>query len=271
MSTLEAETLELTKGIVEKRRLLGLDASYYWFDTQAYFEDSNLIKFLRSHEEIPKNRYSIKITLMAYFVSLTTPMEQVLAGFQPRARQGIKKAEKSGVVVQKASTDAEKLKFFDFYEKFAQAPQRQGKMLVMQKEELPNLDIFNAISGEGEYLGGIGILSSRRAGVSYYKYGATLHRFNENDLLVWRAIKDAKALGYSLFCTSTYIPGSAADSEHAKLLLFKKKFGGEPRPFYTYIRLAFPFSLGAWFVQKLIDFNFLGKIDRGLKRLGLFR
>ena len=142
---------------LEKRKFLFFTLSYFWLDTQAYCKTREYIALLRTHDELPRSEYHLKFCYKTFLVDLSQTKEEIFAAFDATgARYKIRKALRSGVIVNQAKTFAEKMQFYEFYQAFVEDPIRKNKILVLQKSELSRLHIFYALSEKGEFLGGVG-------------------------------------------------------------------------------------------------------------------
>lgn len=260
---------------VEKRKLLFFTLYYYWMDTEAFFDSKHYISLLRTHDELPEKEYFLRIIYKTFLIDLSKSKEEIYAAFDATgARYKIKKAIKSGVVVKRAETAEEKKKFYNFYQAFVEDPKRKNKILVLQQDELDKLNIFYAISAEGEYLGGTGLLTSPDKRYLLYKYAATLHRFCENELILWHAIQYAKDAGYACFDMSWIWPTEDKSSDQYRLYQFKKKFGGTLVNFYSYVKLRGLFKVPGAFSKVILKYFFRGDINNFtlfLKKLKVFK
>lgn len=258
----------------EHRKLLCFTLSYYWMDPTAWAASASGIALLRSCEELPERRYSLRITYKTFLVDLAQSKEEIFARFDyTRAVCPIRKASKAGVVVRRAETAAEKERYYEFYRAFADDPKRKNRILLIQREELPLLEILYALSSQGEYLGGVGLLPSADRRYLLAKYSATLHKCCEQDLLVWQAIQFAKDAGFSFFDLSWMLPSDDPASQQYRLFQYKKKFGGDLVDFYSYVRLRGAFRLLGPMFRAVLRWPFRGDIDRlalYLKKMRIF-
>jgi lipid II:glycine glycyltransferase (peptidoglycan interpeptide bridge formation enzyme) len=208
-------------------------------------------------------------------VDLNRSTDEIFAGFDyTRAVCPIKKAAKHGIVIKQAETDREKERYFEFYRSFAEHPKRKGKILVIQRHELDFLTVLYALSPEGDYLGGIGLLPSADGRYLLAKYSATLHRCCEQDLLVWHAIQYAKEHRYAWFDLSWMLPTEDTNSDQYRLYQYKKKFGGELVDFYAYVRFSALFAIPGKLFSLALAVLFGGDINRFslfLKKIRMFR
>lgn len=262
-------------GLVEERRLFGLPIYYYWMDTAAFLESKQFVSLLRTHEELPEHAYDLRIGYKTFLVDLNRSTDEIFAGFDyTRAVCPIKKAAKHGIVIKQAETDREKERYFEFYRSFAEHPKRKGKILVIQRHELDFLTVLYALSPEGDYLGGIGLLPSADGRYLLAKYSATLHRCCEQDLLVWHAIQYAKEHRYAWFDLSWMLPTEDTNSDQYRLYQYKKKFGGELVDFYAYVRFSALFAIPGKLFSLALAVLFGGDINRFslfLKKIRMFR
>jgi hypothetical protein len=261
--------------MAEKRKLLFFTLNYYWMDRESFLKSREYISLLRTHEELPQHQYSHKITYQTFVIDLNRSREELFSALDYKsARYTIKRALKSGVVVKVAKDQAEKRRFYDFYQSFLSDPRRKNQVLSLGESELEKLVVLYATSSHGEYLGGIGLLPSPDGRYLLYKYSATLRQCCENDLLVWQAIQYAKEAGYAYFDMSWMIPGQDKESKQYRLYQYKKKFGGELVDFYSFVRLRGPFRIPGLAFKLVLKYLFGDDINRFtlcLKKLGLFR
>lgn len=266
---------ESCAGQVEKRRLFCFTLHYYWMDTAAFLKSTDFISLLRTHEELPENEYCLKIVYKTVLIDLSGTKEELYSAFDSKgASYPIRKAIKNGVIVKRAETAAEKETYYTFYQAFVADPKRKDKILALRHDELDRLVIFNATAEDGDYLGGIGLLPSPDNRYLLYKYAATRHRFCENDLMIWHAIQFAKDAGFRWFDMSWFLPTEHRDSDQYRLSQFKKKFGGEPVDFYSYVKFRGPFFILGILFKVILRLFFRGDINRMallLKKLKVFK
>jgi hypothetical protein len=259
----------------EKRKLLFFTMNYYWMDQPSFAQSGNSISLLRTHHDLKRNEYHCKITYKTFLIDLSKSLDDIFSAFDAKAaRPKIRKALRSGVTVKVAESVEEKQRFFDFYQEFAQTPGRKNKILVVQQDELEKLHILYAVSSEGEYLGGIGLLPSSDGRYLLDKYCATLHKLCEQELLIWDSIRYAKERGYSYFDLSWMLPTEDRSNKQYNLYQFKKKFGGELVEFYSYIKIRGALKvLGVGFrlVLRYLFNDDINKCTLFLKKIRVFR
>ena len=259
----------------EKRKLLFFTINYYWMDKESFFRSNKYISLLRTHDELPQNEYQQKINYKTFLVDLSKTKEELFSSFDYKsARYPINRAVKSGVVVKPAEGAAEKREFFDFYQTFIEHPERKNKILALKESELEKLVVFSARSADGEFLGGIGLLSSPDGRYLLYKYAATRHKFCESDLLLWHGIQYAKDAGYLYFDMSWMGQIDDRESKQYSLYQYKKKFGGELVDFYSFVKLRGPFKLPGLLFKLILRYLFKDDINNFalcLKKVRVFK
>ena len=226
--------------MVRTRRFFLLKLSDYWFDESAFDHSISAISTLQTHKKLDQNKFSFKINFKTFHIDLSKSLEDIFTSFEPKsARYPIRKAEKAGVIIKRAETEKEKKDFNLFFKKFAE----EKKIPLIQEEELSFYDVFYALSPTGELLGGTAFVKADDKSVYRYKHGATGHKYNENDLLLWTAIKYAKEAGYHYFDLGGVLITNDVNSYYHRHFKFKEKFGGELVDFYTYVKIRKPLSL----------------------------
>ena len=222
----------------EKRKLFCFTVHYYWMDKDAFLKSDKSIALLRTHDELPRKEYQQKISYKTFLIDLSQTKQEIFSRFEyTSARYKINKAVKNGVAVTLAQGEADKKRFYAFYQEFLEHPDRKDKILALKERELERLVVFQATSPQGEYLGGIGLLPSPDKRYLLYKYAASTRKFCENDLLLWHAIQYAKDAGFAYFDMSWMGRIDDKESKQYQLYQYKKKFGGELVDFYSFVKL----------------------------------
>ena len=217
-----------------KRKILWFSLIDYWFELDNFIKSNSSLSILRTNKKLDKRLYTLKILERTFLTDLSKTEEEIFSCFkQKSAKYPIKKAEKIGVEVVVAQTIEEKNKFRNFLTDFANKKKIPG---FANNESLENYEIFNAFSPDNEYLGGIACIYDSNKDIFRYKYGGTLYKYNENDLLIWVAMKYAKDKGYNYFDMGG-VPLKTSNLNSGRYK-FKEKFGGELVDFYTYIKLS---------------------------------
>ena len=101
-----------------------------------------------------------------------------------------------------------------------------------------------------------------------------MHRSCENELLIWHAIQYAKDAGYAYFDMSWILSIEDKNSDQYRLYQFKKKFGGNLVPFYSYVKLRGPFKVFGILFKLILNFFFKGDLNNFtllLKKMKVFK
>ncbi|HOF00116.1 MAG TPA: peptidoglycan bridge formation glycyltransferase FemA/FemB family protein [Spirochaetota bacterium] len=238
-----------------------------WFDMNKYYESKYLVKILHTNKVI--DNYSLIIKEKTFIIDLSQNVDAIFSNMDKKSAQySINKAIKSGVYVNKAESEEDLKKYFKFFTDFS----KRKSIPTIVYEELLDYDVFLAYSKENELLGGCAFLLDNDSGTYRYKHGATLYKYNENDLLLWEAIKYAKVKNYKIFDFGGVKVTEDEESYYFRHFKYKKKFGGELVDFYTYIKFGgllklflFPFKilLNVFFKG---DFNRFVNVNRGKKQ-----
>jgi len=249
-----------------KRRIFGLQIWDYWFDDKQFINTKSSLSILRSDKKLRKKYYSFKLLEKTYKIDLRQDKKEIFSKFKKKSAQySIKKAKKCGVKIIIANTKEEKMKFRQFLDGFAKNMSIPAFAL---DESLDPYSIFNAYSQEDEYLGGVAFIHDTQKKTFRYKYGATSYKYNENDLLIWKAILFAKKNNY-LFFDLGGVP-IVKSPENEGRFKFKEKFGGDLVDFYTYIKVKktlIPLLYTSNFIVFLFFKNDYNKLFRYLKGL----
>lgn len=148
---------------------------------------------------------------------------------KPAARRAIRKAERSGLRVRQGGVELVPV----FHGLLLRARRAQGlpcpgrRYLARLLADIPG-GIF-CCTWEGETLGGLLYLDDGRS--VYYAFAASLEKgriLRAADLLLWELLRYT----YSEGRRQLYLGGAMPDQEG--LLQFKRKWGGEERPMFSY-------------------------------------
>lgn len=173
------------------------------------------------------------------------------------ARYAINKAKRDGVLVKKVDTESEKRNYIEFHKLFC----IEKGIPMFHEDELNELITYYAESSDGEYLGACSFIVDSQKETARYKYGATKHKLNANEIILWKAICDFHNAGYKFFDLGGIGSVSEIDknSDDYKRYQFKKKFGGKIINSYTYIKTNGICIIGGWLV--LLCVNIIWKGD----------
>ncbi len=203
-----------------------------WFDTERYRSARHPVKMLHSNDRLPQKAYDFSLTAKTFLLDIARDTDDIMAGFDAKScRYCIRRAQKDGVRVWKACGDQEREIYLDFQSSFC----REKGIPDVTREDIRDLDIYCAESQDGEFLGGCAFLLSADHRTVRYKYGATKHRLNANEAILWRAICDYHDAGYVCFDLGGCTPTEDKESYYYRHYHFKKKFGGTLEDSYTYV------------------------------------
>lgn len=205
-----------------------------WFDEKLFVDSSYPIRCLHSNQELDQGLYDFKSIGKTFLLDISREEEKIFSGFEYKScKYSINKAKKDEVHVWKAESEQDKSRYLEFENEFAV---KRG-IPTVNKSELNDLEIYVAETKEHEFLGGCAFLMSADLKTVRYKYGATSHKFNANEAILWKAICDYHERGFFYFDFGGCVPTDNKESYYYKHYQFKKKFGGELVDSYNYYKL----------------------------------
>jgi len=251
---------------VQTRRRIGpLTVATYWYDEAAFAQSPTALSVLYTQQERIATAAPVRIAATTYVLDLTKTEDELLRAFDKKSAQyAIRRATRDGVTVALAAGDDDRRAFHAFYAEFARSKQIPEIALA----DLGQCDLLLARDGEGSLLGGSAFVRSADRTVYRYKYGATTHRLNANDLLIWEAIRHAKAAGFTVFDFGGAILPSAGLSGYEGHHHFKKKFGGEVASYYCFVRARGPLSWALRAVDLVVRRGWRGDYNRFVNAVG---
>lgn len=191
-------------------------------------------------------------------LDISEEVEGIFSKFEYKsARYAINRAIRDGVKVYKIVTSEERSKYMEFQRSFCE---KRG-IPVLREEELDFLSCYYALSKDGEYLGACAFLESADQRLVRYKYGATLHKLNANELILWSVMQIYHKLGYQYFDFGGCIPTDDKESYYYRHFRFKKKFGGELVDSYTYFKVRGLYRGLYWMFKEGVRLFFKGDIN----------
>ena len=168
-------------------------------------------------------------------IDLRASEEELLAGMRRQTRYEVRKADKSGIVVEVHRSEAI---FREFYEVQAATARRQKfippdlETLLAEREAFGvNAWIYRAVlpgdAGPQPVAYGLILVSGREA--EYFEAASTdLNRKHPgSSAILWRAMRDLKSQGLERFNLWGIAPEGQPEHRYAKVTTFKKGFGGE--------------------------------------------
>lgn len=230
-----------------------------WFDEQSFEESEGKIVCLHSNTELPSDRYDFRLTAQTLLLDISKAEKEIFAGFEYKScRYKINKAKRDGVNVWRVCKEDEKERYLEFQRQFC----RERALPEVDKSELGSLDIYCAETRDEEFLGGCAFIVSADQKTVRYKYGATAHRLNANEAILWKAICDYRERGFQVFDFGGCVPTEDKDNNYYSHYQFKRKFGGKLAESYTYFKtrgLSKAFYYGFICLVKLF---FKGDVNR---------
>jgi lipid II:glycine glycyltransferase (peptidoglycan interpeptide bridge formation enzyme) len=205
-----------------------------WFDTPVFLNSKCAITSLHTNDVLNKTDYDFKLDAKTFLLDISKDLDEVFANFEYKsARYAINKSIRDGVTVHKVTTPEEIKQYMEFQKSFCE----QKKIPMLREEELQNLTCYYALSKENEYLGACAFIESADGVTARYKYGATLHKLNANEAILWYVICEYHDKGFKQFDFGGCIPTEDKESYYYRHYHFKKKFGGDLIESYTYFRI----------------------------------
>lgn len=211
-----------------KRNVFGWRFEEYWFDEAGYLASTADIAALRSHA--PARGHHLRIPEKTLLVPVDRTDEEILEGFETRARHSVRQALKT-LRVSVASREERPL-FYDAYRPFAAA---RG-LLAPDPAEEGDLEILLARDAAGDLLQAAAFLPAPSAGIYRYRYGVYIRKSQANAALIFEAMRRARALGFTRFDLGGVTPGARPGSAEAGINFFKSQFGGAVTESQLYLR-----------------------------------
>ncbi|EOS20472.1 hypothetical protein C804_06317 [Lachnospiraceae bacterium A4] len=240
------------------KKILGIKLLDIWFDEKLFINSAWPIRCLHTNQELDKNVYDFKETGKTFLLDISRQENEIFSSFESKScRYPINKAKRDGIHVWKAESESDKKRYLDFENKFAE---KKG-IPAVNKEELDALEIYVAETPVREFLGGCAFLTSSDQKTVRYKYGATSHKFNANEAILWQAICDYHARGFVCFDFGGCKVTDDKESFYYKNFQFKKKFGGELSDSYRYYRIKGIYKGMYYFANLFIKIFFKGNLN----------
>ncbi len=241
-----------------KKRVAFLTIHDIWFDTERFAQSKHAIAALHTNEILEEDQFDFRQETKTFLLDISKEEEAIFSKFDYKsARYAINKAIRDGVTVHRLCTDAEKKQYMTFQQEFC----REKGIPLLQEEELESLTGYYALSAEGEYLGACAFIESSDGRTVRYKYGATKHKLNANEIILWEAIKDYRAKGFQYFDLGGCVPTEDKESYYYRHYHFKKKFGGELIDSYTYFRIRGFYRIFYCIFDKFVQLFFKGDVN----------
>ena len=244
--------------MIRNKKVAFVKLTDIWFDTEYYLSSKDKIVSLHTNDVLEKTKYDFRVVRKTFLLDIEREEKDIFSGLdQKSCRYPINKAGRDGVHVWKAENSEDRQKYIDFQNAFC-----SGKGIpCVNEKELKDLDIFCAESKEGEFLGGCAFIVSTDGQTARYKYGATAHKLNANEAILWNAICEYNKLGYKWFDLGGCVPTEDKESYYYRHFHFKKKWGGELIDSYTYFRIKGFYRLFYFIFDLFVKLFFKGDVN----------
>lgn len=229
-----------------------------WFDAECFEHSKYAIAALHTNDSLEEKYFDFCQTGKTFLLDISQEEKTIFSRFEYKsARYAINKAIRDGVSVHKICTETEKQQYMDFQQKFCE----QKGIPQLNTEELESLTGYYALSAEGEYLGACTFIEAKDGKTVRYKYGATKHKLNANEIILWEAIKAYRKKGFQYFDFGGCVPTEDKESYYYRHYHFKKKFGGKLIESYTYFRIKGIYRLFYYVFDKFVQLFFKGDVN----------
>ena len=229
-----------------------------WFDTKRYEESKSNISALHTNDDIT-SKFNFKIVQKTFLLDISKEKEEIFKKFDYKsARYAINRAIRDEVTVKKIESNEEIEQYLEFQKEFC----IQKGIPMMNPDEMDSMICYYALSKDGEYLGACAFIYSEEEQIVRYKYGATKHKLNANEIILWRAICDFHDAGYKYFDFGGVVPTEDKESYYYRHYQFKKKFGGELIDSYIYIKVRGILRVPAACVMGVVNVFFHGDFNK---------
>lgn len=216
------------------KRILLFKIHDIWFDEEKFKNSKYSIVILHSNASIA-SKYQFRFVGHTFLLNIEDDEEIIFKKLDYKsARYAINRAKRDGVIVNKVESDLERNDYIKFQKDFCA---KKG-IPMFHDDELNQLISYYAVSSDGEYLGACSFIGDACKETVRYKYGATEHKLNANEIILWTAICDFHNEGYKLFDFGGVgvMAEKDKDSGEYKRYQFKKKFGGDFVESYSYVK-----------------------------------
>lgn len=182
-----------------------------------------------------------------FLIDLTRPQQEVWKRIRSNARRNVRKARKSGVVIEEVTSPADMATAYGVLQrvyKRIQVPLPDRSLFDAAFDILHPRGMFRVFLArvEGEAIGALTLLQYK--GVMLYWYTGTLREFSSyraSDLLVWHSLELGSQTGFHTFDFG----GGGKPDEAYGVRDFKAKFGGDLVNYGRYVRVHSPLRLQA--------------------------
>jgi len=241
-----------------KKKVAFLTIHDIWFDIECFERSKCAIVALHTNDVLDKGEYDFYQITKTFLLDIAQEEQKIFSKFEYKsARYAINKAVKDGVTVHRIRTDEEKKQYMIFQKKFCE----EKSIPCLDEDELESLTAYYARSADGEYLGACAFIEAEDGKTVRYKYGATEHKLNANEIILWEAIKAYRERGFCFFDFGGCVPTDDKESYYYRHYHFKKKFGGELTDTYTYFKVSGVYRVFYYIFNVFVDIFFKGDVN----------
>lgn len=241
-----------------KKKVAFLTIHDIWFNTECFEQSKCAVVALHTNDILDKKKYDFCQSTKTFLLDITMEEQKIFSKFEYKsARYAINKAVRDGVTVHRIQTDEEKKQYMMFQKKFCE----QKSIPCLSEEELENLTAYYALSSNGEYLGACAFIEADDGRTVRYKYGATEHKLNANEIILWEAIKIYRKRGFQFFDFGGCVPTDDKESYYYRHYHFKKKFGGDLIDTYTYFKVRGVYRVFYYIFNIFVNVFFKGDVN----------
>lgn len=167
-------------------------------------------------------------------LDLTKPLEELWKNLDKKARWGVKKAKKGGLIIRKVEKKEEEIwqKFYRMYKETC----KNGGILPFPIEKVRDSRLF-LCEKDDKIIAGAAIKEIVEEKKIELFLNASLNEFLElqpNNLLYWALIYWAKDKGYEIFDLGGYQLRAPKGSKLYEVNRFKERWGGQLVKYYIY-------------------------------------
>lgn len=228
-----------------------------WFENEEFINSKSKLVILHSNDVIDKAKYDFSFITYTLLLDITQSEEDLYKKMNRGCRGRINRSVKAGINVYR-TTDTKEIDMFNEFQK--EFCIKKG-IPTVDRSELDDMDVYIARSADGEFLGGSAYITSADGNTVRYKYGATGHESNANEMLLWKAICDYHNSGCKWFDFGGCNPTDDESSYYYKNYMFKKKFGGELAESYLYYKTKGIFKVFYLIFKAFVNIFFKGNIN----------
>jgi serine/alanine adding enzyme len=186
--------------------------------------------------------------------------KNIWEGYRSEVRRAIRKAQKHGLSIRRATTRNEVEIFYQLYLSSMERNRAMAKYPLQWFYALHKIlvqkgiaDILFAVKSEGEYTAGVVLVYSTAS--SHYLHNGSMEAYLEdrpNDLIVdyiiQKGVEERKVT----------LDFMGSDPDDLSLLRFKEKWGSQSRDIHTYVKDYHPFRCKIWELGKRMGSSQIG-------------